>query len=74
MACIHTLSWQGVLRWLAALTQGEHARFAVMAMELPTEPYKAGVSGPKRTTVLNGVTAEKCPGPESLVTITSDKV
>ena len=71
---MHTLSWQGVLRWLAALTQGEQARFAVMAMELPTEPYNAGVSGPKRTTVLSGVTAEKWPGPESFVTITSERV
>ena len=56
---MHTLFWQGVLRWLAALTQGEQANWAVMGIEFPKEPYNAGVSGPKSTTVFNGVTAEK---------------
>ena len=47
---------------------------AVMGIELPIDPYKAGVSGPKSTTVLKGVTAEKCRGPESFVTITFERV
>jgi hypothetical protein len=35
---MQTLSEQGVLRWLAALTQGEQASCAVIGIDLPNEP------------------------------------
>jgi len=69
IACRHLLSMQGVFLWLEALTQGEHARPAKMGVELPREPYRAGVSGPNSTNVGRGVMEEKWPGPESLVTM-----
>jgi len=70
MACIQRLFVQGVLRWFAAETQGEQARPAKIGIDFPRDPYKAGVSGPNKTIVGRGVTEEKWPGPESLVTIT----
>ena len=38
MACRHLLSTQGVLRWLAALTQGEQASPAKIGVVLPSGP------------------------------------
>ena len=72
IASMQAGSVQGVFLWLAALTQGEHANPANIGVLFPKDPYNLGVSGPNKTNVFKGVIEEKCPGPESLVTIKLD--